>query len=460
MGDGATDDRAAIQAAIDAALASNATGQGSPCVLFPGGRYAVSSFNPGVTWARLALDAAHSGKIHLRGEGNATLSGIFLPGTDRDSMFAVFGQNYSDILIENLSFFRGVIAVGDRQVNAIAMAGWFLTGPQTSVLRPTIRNCTFENFPVAVQLSFCSGATVSGCRWRYDNGHLCVMNGEGKQPAVGIRCDGCADTSILDNYWVGTEGRVTTGGLGLCMDGFLWGESKGWIVRGNVVKRASTEGIYTLGIGGTGDPESYSLIEGNSVECDFPAALNPATMRSAIREGIRVDECNAVIVGNHLRKCRTGIEVNASSGGIVADNHIVFDAFDFSQPVGEATGSKIMGIVLQERSGVTIRGNKINFPVGSRGQKNDDPTCGITLAACADIQIDGNIITGSGTPLADLVAIFTSTASSGMSISRNTIKNVSDAVRQLHPPSDTQSVLGANTFIGVAAPRLQGWQTT
>jgi len=108
-GNSVADDTQAIQAAINAALGYS--GAGAPCVLIPAGQYRINMHlgNTDCAVGRLVLGASQgSGRVHIRGEGSATLSTSVdaWPDGQLDFLLAIWSQSFSDVLIENLRFQR------------------------------------------------------------------------------------------------------------------------------------------------------------------------------------------------------------------------------------------------------------------------------------------------------------------------------------------------------------------
>jgi len=437
-GNGIADDTQAIQAAINAALGYS--GVGAPCVLIPAGQYRINMHlgNTDCAVGRLVLGASQgSGRVHIRGEGSATLSTSVdaWPDGQLDFLLAIWSQSFSDVLIENLRFQRTLSTppalIGPtQQTVAIASMG----------TRTTIRNCTFIDFPQSLYFFKADAPLVTGCRWIYADGIACGRGPTGGYPNVGLRCDNCSDVQIVDNHWCGTENM---GGStpSWPMDGFVWGSSKGWIIRGNTIRRAFAESINCIS---TADATSSCIIDGNTLDCDFPAGLDPKLARNAVRVGIRCDESNALIRGNFVRKARSPISINnldapGPSGGIIADNLIAFDSFDAS--VVNPQCSVLYGIALQNRADVAVKDNRISFPAGTVGSMAIGlPSVGVMVTNCTRIDVSENSVECAASPAAgqDVPGIRLAGNNDGTTIGGNTFKNMSKEL--LQDPGSSGSV--------------------
>jgi hypothetical protein len=439
-GDGVTDDTTAIQSAIDAALAQPS---GTPCIVVPAGRYRIDSYAAN-GYARLSLDNTHGGKIHIRGEGDATLfTTTRTPSPtayNTDALLAIWGPTYANVVVENLNFERRS-SLSDQQVNAISF--W---GTPGTIVRPRIIGCTFTDFPQAIELTNTSGALITGCRWRYSDGAACGRGNAVGVPNVGIRCDKCQDTQIVDNYWVGTE-RTIEPNASWPMDGLCWGVSRGWTIRGNIIRRAWNEAIYAFADVG-GDLLSSSIIEGNTIDCDYPDALKAVAL-GAVRVGIRADDCNLVITGNHIRKVRQGVVVynyqqpGIHSGGVVSLNNIVFDEADQSG----------IGINVEYHDDLVVCSNRVYFPPNHVGT-DASPACGVFVATCAELKVLSNVVARAAAPAPSAVSpvgVFMMGTNDGAIVTANIIQRLWSDVKA-DTAVNPNSLIAANVSVGVAKP--------
>lgn len=135
VGDGVTDDTAAIQAAINAAATFGVTGNFGAAVYFPSGRYIVSS----------TISLPGSQYVSLFGTGRSSV--ISWNGANSDVMFSMDnGTDGSQIFIEKLQFLN---PVNNNSVTAFE----FCKTPSNAVVNVTVRQNLFANFNIAIDMN-------------------------------------------------------------------------------------------------------------------------------------------------------------------------------------------------------------------------------------------------------------------------------------------------------------------
>lgn len=373
VGDGVTDDTAAIQAAIDASAGKR--------LLFPSGIYIVSTLNIGVS---ILFSGVGSGSIlkqkagtnnfmlqltlasaslkvsdlilNQNNTGQTTGSGLFLFNTTQAGVFVEFdGVTFRD-------FCEGAIRiVGDR------------TASTREVLK--VRNCRFKGGTESesgiyntftIFAADASELTVEGCD--FDHGLTISKQGIPAISVAGVTTPSAEYTEVtIRNNRFRNYGRFTSGsGIGV-IDCYVWADKVD--ISGN-----KFVGSYTAPIRGKTNAQNLTIIGNIMTDFNNPgtpsmaggialvsATLSPTNGRYVIAENI--------ITGSLYR----GIEVSDSGGNpeslIIAKNII--------------TSPADIGIYVLGCTGFAIDGNVIK----GAGQQ------GIAFSSCTGIgRIDNNTI--------------------------------------------------------------------
>jgi hypothetical protein len=256
LGDGTTDDSAAIQSAIDSV---NSAGGG--IVFFPAGTYgAATSIN---------LKA----KVSLMGAGRRVSMLKALSGITTAVVLGTTGNSVTDVIITDLGVdgnFSGGPSVGGIQctaINRIQVRNCYVTSTGTAgiVIQSSSDKCTVvDNVIENTGL----GSASSGFGIRFTNSTQCeasrnrVIDSAGVGISVGGSTTGTPETRVIGN-WIRTNGSgfeciiidtlsdrsVVEGNI--CMDGDDQGiniAAKDCAVVGNTVSGASRHGILVTGI--------------------------------------------------------------------------------------------------------------------------------------------------------------------------------------------------------------------
>ena len=251
-GDGVTDDRAAIQAAIDYAISTGI----NRVVLLPK-TYKLASFKSGLTASLFYVDAAvlninntsaTPALFEIQG-GGATLLVSIADQNGRDiAVPAIFARiNPSSFVLRDLTLKR--LATASARIGVGDQRSGFVLVPQ-SRLQPSgfvfIENCTFSN----CHRSYDIGATaptvidrviVKDCSLQYPYGSQSADTGGGGQMSqtgpgvreedwINVTADGGRDMTLTDNR--------------LPKDGAILSAAETLNLSGSTVKNYGTEGIY------------------------------------------------------------------------------------------------------------------------------------------------------------------------------------------------------------------------
>jgi hypothetical protein len=454
-GDGRTDDREAIQRALDNAVAQARTLTGSATVLFPGGKYLVNSMASGsALHLRLQNGSRNSAiKLHLQGTGDAILfaNKTSAPAVTNDILLYV-SSNFSDLLIENLTFQRPAIPAGGGKSVACQLDGDLIGNPGPK--RPIIRNCSFQDFSQGIILgALTEGALVTSCHWRYTKGRACAPLDGGV--AVGLLCWRTIQTQVVDNYWAGTEDLAFTP-----LDGFVKADlCHGIVIKNNIVRRSDYEGIFVqTALAGESDNYPYytnstCIIEGNYVDNESPGGGS--------RIGIAARDYDIVVSGNTVRHTRAGISVDTMyphevtvRGGIVANNNIILDQADATSPGGDI---QLAGIYLHSRRDLTVQNNRVFFQQtsGPTAPAERAPSCGIFLANCDTVRVVGNVVyadppTVGSSPPYGVCGVYLMWKSQNIAITGNSFRNLGVGIAgNSANPSTPYSQIGHNDYYGL-----------
>jgi hypothetical protein len=316
QGNGATDDTGAIQAAINAAVATGGT------IHFPTGTYKLS--------AGLSID----GVLKIKGHGTATLAGSF-PG---------------DYLLKKTSTIPQTLVVEDLVFDAChAPAASCLSLTYTDVLR--VRNCSFKNFDQwGVWLGMASGTSnalnndavfercsfISSSKTGYE--HLLIFNTD---HVIVRNCTFLGNS--CNRYGLGLYQQVSRANIAACH----FGPS----IKGAYYSISSKKLQFTgcefigcdTGIRGANESDNGSF---NSATCNS-LSVNHCTFESiGDGEALRVGNVDGYdVIGCEFRSCRAVciIDSHGSLNTVPAagavKGRIVGNLFDNNNSLGIAQDS-------------------------------------------------------------------------------------------------------------------------
>jgi hypothetical protein len=350
VGDGTTDDSAAIQAATTAAAAINAA------VVFSGGTYKLQSF--------ISLPS----NTYWIGQGNAKifLSPTMTTGTSfGGAARAIYGRIASNIKLENIEFYSTNVGV----TKVISIAFDQVTGLQ-------IKNCVFRDFGDAVYAaqgvvifdsseiiitdSVFDSCTSDGAALSNDCFNFRVYDNQFTNNgdwgfAVTINCnDGViANNLILNNTSTGT-------GSDRCQNIAFIGNNIQNNEHGIRVTEFATDAFENKNIVITGNNIINSDVAGISIEKTVATgnvSITGNTINGSNNHGIRVvDGVNVAISGNAIFSCTAdGILFSALTAGFTTGTSAIS---------GNKINTCVVGIRQVQTSGtsslITLVGNNIS----------------------------------------------------------------------------------------------------
>lgn len=408
-GDGSTDDRAAIQKAIDSASVSGGT------VYFPKGTYKLSTFidtayaTPDTIASPVGYPSTFTtSDVHLKDTtGNVRFVGdgygSSIITTASPSIVLLLAESSKDSLlkgshVEGLTFQYTGGYYGGRHGGSY---GIYLKGYGSQVV-----NCQFKNFLNSVivgrgskdcvverNIGECEHGRASVGYPLYpsrDTGDVYWAH-----PAVFIRNYGYR-TKIAYNTFDGLtntdfSSETCPDSMKTQMDGLLHGSGTGWIVIGNSVTHFCQEGYY-IEEGQSPVSDALTTIVGNLADgyigtMTGAARLALGTRKEWGRWGIRSDSWNATIAGNTVR--------NINTAGIIV-------GYQTSHPenvsiTGNVISNASKGIRIDSAKYVTISGNTIYGIVPTQTQKDSGLFFerGIDVYRSSKVNINGNSVYGN-----------------------------------------------------------------
>jgi hypothetical protein len=428
VGDGKTDDRPAIQAAMNAAVSS-----GVPAVYFGPGTYYLGSSTS--QYGQLAV-SSWSAPIRLDLIGNqATLQ------TQQDGTAILFAEGYwQNSTIQGLTF-ENTHPVNAAKTGAILFAG----GGQNAIRNWTITGNTFRNFSRHISVSGVTGLNIT-------NNIFLMMNGRdsgtglGKEPNVGIWLfdnspDGnSVNIQISGNRYNGcVSGDVSGSVTHECGDGLVLGTGSGIVVENNVVEGFSYEGIYMLREPAGSVPP---IIRNNS--------LNGAVVKGDKNGGgqwaIRCDADGALITNNTVTNALNGIYIYGVDlptdvqNSVISNNTVVTTAGN--------TQAVATGIGVVAASNITVTGNTVSFASqpSTNGEVSLMVVNGMVNRFSSGVSVTNNTLTSSMSGVASSGMFIQFTA--GWNISGNTIQGTGSGFHLMNlsgPASVIQTLNGQNT---------------
>jgi Pectate lyase superfamily protein/Right handed beta helix region len=393
-GDGVTDDKTAIQRALDAAgLAGGGT------VFLGPGTYLVSS--------QLAINLGHN-NVTLRGAGKTATTIKLANGANTNVITYGTSSVATDVTIADLT-------VDGNKANQTATSDGIVCN---SAVRPIISNVRIVNaWRRGINFFGCTDPVVFGCelqscgdalsgglgslaadtttvRARIINNHIetpgfhgiavagtgCVISGNtirnpGNSGGIGIAIAGSTDCIVADNY---ITSAITTGN---CID---IGDSVNGTIRGNVCVGGRT-GIDWDSGANAGRGNRNTLV-GNIIH---GSALNGIGAAGNVAAGNGTD---ATIIGNYISGyASNGIAIDGITNGVIVGNTV-------KSPTAANPGI-VFRSTNKASTGFLVSGNRCYDDQGSPLQ-----TYGIqSLGTCDFLTITGNDVRGNVTAGMSLV---------------------------------------------------------
>lgn len=445
-GDGSTDDRAAIQLAIDACIAA-----GGGVVWFPKGEYHLgSTTTSAASTTFICLDVYNAGSaipIAFMGAPGSKITYGFAK-TVGHKIWCVNG-NFSAVVFDGLTTES---TVKD-----------FSNGEE-SVLIFVDRN---DDHQITDFLVSRMRMTDPGFYWIYAAelriNRMCIINNSflstnGRPSGYqGIRCwQTTEELLVLGNFFDGcTSGSVLATGDPLHdagSDGLVFGRAnQRAVIASNIIRRFGYEAIYINSWDSSGlealpgvDTANFT-VTGNSIDGSAPLGGPSGYM------GIRMDVASTV-TGNNIRKCRYGVYIGKADPShtnpdrcVIHGNTILVEG-DFAA----LTSSQAAGVALAAGARHLVTGNSITF------EENDGATSnaahGVYLSGTAQNynRISSNrisLITRTA-GVAPVYGISFANTTSGTRITDNLLENLTGAFNWVN---DSDAVLDNNEVLSCAA---------
>lgn len=391
LGDGSTNDLAAIQAAINAAKTA-----GGGIVWFPKGTYIVHGY--------VDLDLAHN--VTLQGVG----AGTIIKQTNTTQILGAATASTDGLTIRDLTL------DGNRTV--VASTSVFGTYFQncTNLLIHNVRVQNFHSDGIHIRLA-CDGVRIEGCHIENCRENGIYVGAESTSPTPP------KNVTIVGNTIEGTPGDSGNGIL------FQWGANN-CTVSGNTIKSISEYGILVA------DSTDISIV-GNTIISSTLCGIDVYAATAAFASN------NVEIVGNNISySVQDGIrlEAAAASNGVsrvtISGNSIRNNAMNgirIDASLKAITANVISDNILSTNGGATphngIRLILSDYNIISNNEIVDSAGHGIVLEGSSFNIIDGNLIKGSSTltnaAYSDIIlAISTATESTQNTIANNQLHSL------------------------------------
>ncbi len=434
-GDGVTDDAAAIQSAMNAALTA-----GSGTVFFDPGTYRL------VATGQLS-ETNWGTPFSMNFLGNqATLTSSVL----NTSMLMIQGK-WRNSYIKGLKFVNthGVTTTGTQGL-------YFEGGGGNQIQNITVSDCSFNDFSVHIVVAGVTGLAFSNNAFVMDQGRDSGTS-TNTVPNVGIWMHdnnpngNSVNVTISNNTYNGC-GNLTSLASSVsksCGDGFIYGQALNSTYSGNTIRGFSAEGIAVAYSPTAGTPVTVS---GNTID----GTMISGDQFGGGGWGIRADANGTIIQSNLITNCGTGIFSCSYSGcgstttatGLQVSGNTILTRSSGTQPFE-------YGIEFIGSGSSTISNNTITFYSGTI--RSGSELNGIGVLGVSGTALDSMTVTGN--TIGDTLSSQGSFGSAGIygqyltnwTISGNTMSGFSyglDFNHQTGTTAQLNAILGANTTTG------------
>ena len=439
IGDGLTDDTAAIQTALNVLASSTACSTlklggrtyriSGTCPLSP--RYDPTMLMIGSTDAR-ATPMTRTGAFTVDGEG-----GTLITSATSGSRMLLVIPRLPGFSIRNLTFQRdppGPFSMARGRTSGTYCPGLGITpfSNQEDVLSVSLKNVNFIDCHRALDIDDpqesdvalygrLKNLVIDGCDFIFPRGsnlNLTGSEGGGQAFAVSPWVANCRVTNCyFDGASTGDCSTNPPNHFGV--DGFFFGNPMVLQFSGNTLRHFCVEGVLVLALCGTGNasygPQRWAQITNNEFD-GTPVQESGTTFRYG-NPAIVVANVKADIESNYIHGCATGINLNlvttgtpavsvtpgySEKGTMVADNTI--ETLDITDPRTASAGET--GAIWASYNGAIVRNNTIRVratrgsPLLWGADKHPEKIVCIGLGG-NDILVSGNVLSvdpiGTGT---------------------------------------------------------------
>ena len=294
IGDGVTDDTAAIQAALDRALAADRTSltlAHTVVVLFPMGTWKIS------TQLQLAI-LSGTKQIIIRGQGS------------KSTVISQSGTAANGLYINYTSTTSARVLVEDLRITAATTSS--LAGiKDTNGNKTTIRNCNVALFRTGIDVAGATKCRIENCE---------VESTDGNAAAVGISAG--TSTRILECIVTGSSSLGTGISSSSTDVAVVGGEVSGFLHQIAISgARARVRGTDLVG---TATGTTINLTGANSRALDVYISGAGAT-------GVSLGAANTSVIDSYITAHTTGVAIGAFSGCKVTGNDIASNTTEYTR---------------------------------------------------------------------------------------------------------------------------------
>jgi hypothetical protein len=378
LGDGVTDDRAAVQAAITACVAA-----GGGTIYFPPGTYFVNSYTTGDNsngGVGFTITPTTTINFSLTGSDATIIWNKFSVAANPQSHFALFRFDgvFNKIHVDNL-IFKSVHDDYSRAVNDVRITA-LQVGPTTVTNSNALKtlevvNCEFTNFHTsAVWMQGGSAGELEVNNLLVNGCQFLGTTGADQVSSPSVYCTYCKITNavITGNTFDGcTGGTVANNTQKYCGDGMVLIWARHLVCSGNTIRNFSIEGVQFDMIAAAYPAPENAAITGNVFDGTAPTG---ATIGTGYHNpvGVSFTGDGGLISGNQFKNTHATIK-NASSVGIPTTQQnggVSVNGNNFYWDVTAAGYVDQIACVFLSRANTRVADNNFlfaNVPLGATG---------------------------------------------------------------------------------------------
>lgn len=334
VGDGATDDQAAIQAAIDAAATA-----GGGCVVFPGDVYLIGG----------TLNINNQDNVALFGHG----PGSIIRANFSNAAIVTIAGTSDGVEIAHLQF-QGAGGSGTTTALGISVAS--TVGDTAGEVPVNIHDCVFSGNADGTGLNV--GVECLGQRGIVNN---CYFQRHYGTNSCGVRLNTGSDFRVTNNHMLMVDAASGRAQYGIANPAGTGGG--GSVIANNFIEGASLAGIYLSSVTG-------AVIQGNRVEGGSSHGIDV------------VGSSDVTICGN---------SVNSTGGAGIA---IGTDCSGFTVTGNSSQSNTTHGIFVRQTADSSATVPRNGMILGNNCRSNTQN--GINLTGSDKVAVVGNVITDNG----------------------------------------------------------------